>query len=51
MAKYVILLQFYVSLLQKHKIQKKKKNTRSNNIKKKQVEHLHYGISNYMYAT
>ena len=41
MAKYVILINFYVSLIQKykkHKIQDKKKNL---------AEHLHHGISNY----
>ena len=41
MTKYVILLNFYVFFLQKHKKNKKYK------IKKNPAEHLHYGISNY----
>jgi len=43
MAKYVILLHFYVSLLQEHQ---KHKNTRSNKIKKNPTKHLHHEISN-----
>ena len=44
MAKYVILINFYISLLQKLK---KYKNTKSNKIKKNLAKHLHYGISNH----
>ena len=45
MTKYVILLYFYASILQKNK--KNKKNTISNKIKKNPVEHLHHEISNH----
>ena len=43
--KYVLLLNFYVSFLQKHK------NTRSNKKKKNPTEHLHHEISNHWLAT
>ena len=44
MAKYVILLHFYISILKKHK---KHKNTILNKIKNNPIEHLHNGISNH----
>ena len=43
MAKYVILLNFYVSLLQKHKNIKKKKYK----INKDSTEHFYLEISNH----
>ena len=44
MAKYVILLRFYVSLFQKHKKQKTKKKYK---IKKNLTKYLCHGISNH----
>ena len=43
MTKYVILLNFYISLLQKHK---KYKNKKLNKFKKNLIEHLYHEISN-----
>ena len=54
MAKYVILLYFYIKVEQnypKKKKHKKYKNTRSNKIKNNPTEHLYHEISNHMYAT
>ena len=51
MAKYVILLYFYIKVEQnytKKKKHKKYKNTRSNKIKKNPTEHLYHEISNNM---
>ena len=51
MAKYVILLYFYIKVeqnYQKKKKHKKYKNTRSNKIKKNPTEHLYHEISNHM---
>ena len=53
MAKYVILLYFYIKVEQNYQQKKKKKhkkykNTRSNKIKKNPTEHLYHEISNNM---